>query len=506
MKGAATSSATTRGEARLATRWRVVPTLIAVLAAALELACLGGLYFPDTTAYLGHTFASGLALRWPTFNPAYPLLLDALIVAVPAAARMAVLVVLQQACVATIPWLTLRCGELLGRPRIGFLAALLTALHAPLSLFAQTAMSDSLFAFLVAASSYWFVRALATSGASGAGDASGGGGASGGGSAWLAGALAVGAVAQRSSGIALIAAASVALLLTRPRMHAPLLLRYLGGAALMLTAVLAKNFVDYGRVTLVEGRGIHLFCRVAAREGAFPHTREVERLEAVARRNGHESLAFAQAGWRLHALLIEQEQFDPDNADALLETVALQALRADPWRSVALTVDSMVQNVAREDAASYTIRSVWERTEWERFEERTERVWAGYLDRVKLGRRLLPPYPPRANADDACVRLLQLWSRHARDWCGGWLLIALLACGVVGLWRRDPALLFCAGLPFAQVAASAIGEIPFAGHFDPVVPATWLALLLASARLVERLYCRSEGARRIDAENSAPSS
>ncbi|MBL8840033.1 MAG: hypothetical protein JNL90_00710 [Planctomycetes bacterium] len=503
MKGAATGGATSRGEARLATRWRIVPLLIALLAAALELSCLGGLYFPDTTAYLGHTFASRLALRWPTFNPAYPLLLDALIVALPAAARMAVLVVLQQACVAAIPWLTLRCGELLGRPRVGFVAALLTALHAPLSLFAQTAMSDSLFAFLVAASSYWFVRALAARRASGGGDASG---ASGGGSAWLAGALAVGAVAQRSSGVALLAAAVVALLLSRPRAHAPLLLRYLAGAALMLAAVLAKNFVDYGRVTLVEGRGIHLFCRVAARERAFPPTPEVERLEALARRNGHESLAFPQAGWRLHALLIEQERLDPDSADALLETAALQALRVDPRRSFALTIDSMVQNVAREDAASYTIRSVWERAEWERFEARTERLWAGYLDRVELGRRLLPPYPPRAAADDARVRLLQLWSRHARAWCGGWLLLALLACGAIGLWRRDPALLFCAGLPFAQVAASAIGEIPFAGHFDPVVPATWLALLLASARWVERLHCRSEGARRTDAENSGPSS
>lgn len=481
------------GEARLATRWRVVPLLIALLAAALELACLGGLYFPDTTAYLTHTFAARQALSWPTFNPAYPLLLDALIVAVPAAARMAVLVVLQQACVAAIPWLTLRCGELLGRPRLGFVAALLTALHAPLSLFAQTAMSDSLFAFLVAASSYWFVRALATRSAGGAGDASGGGG--GASSAWLAGALAVGAVAQRSSGIALLAAAVVALLLSRPRAHAPLLLRFLAGAALMLAAVLAKNWIDYERVTLVEGRGIHLFCRVAARERVFPRTPEVERLEALARRDGRESLAFPQAGWRLHTLLVKQEQLAPEAADALLETAALQAMRVDPWRSIALTVDAMARNVARVDAASYTILSVWDRAAWERFEARTERIWANHRDRVERGRGLLPPYPPRASTDAAPVQLLQLWSRHARDWCGGWLLIALLVCGVVGLLQRDAVLLFCAGLPFAQVAASAIGEIPFAGHFDPVVPATWLALLLASARLVESMRGRRDAAR-----------
>ena len=466
------SGATAGNEARLATRWRIVPLLIALVAAALELSCLGGLYFPDTTAYLSHTFAARQALEWPTFNPAYPLLLDALILLVPAAARMAVLVVLQQACVVAIPWLTLRCGELLGRPRLGFLAALLAALHAPLSLFAQTAMSDSLFAFLVAATGYWFVRAVVTRGA---------------GAAWLAGALAVGAVAQRSSGVALIAAAVVALLLTRPRAHAPLLLRFLGGAALMLAAVLGKNYVDYDRITLVEGRGIHLFCRVAARERAFPDTPETERLTALARRDGRESLLVPQAGWRLHTLLVEQEGLAREAADALLETAALQALRADPWRSVVLTIEAMAKNVARTDAASYTLHSVWDHAAWQRFEARTERLWANYRDRLELGRRLLPAYPPRAAAEDARVQLLMLWSRHARDWCGSWILIALLACGALGLLRRDAALVFCAGLPFAQVAASAIGEIPFAGHFDPVVPATWLALLLASARLVEWL-------------------
>ncbi len=450
---------------RLPTAWRFLPVVVALLAASFELFWLGGLFFPDSAAFLTHTWHAHFNLRFATFNPAYPLLLDALCFAVPSGARMATLVVLQQLAVASIPWLVLRCGEQLERPRIGFVAAMLTALHAPLSLFAQSAQSDSLFAFLIALTSYWVVRAMTTRRP---------------GAAWLAGALAIGAVAQRSSGVALIAAIGVAVLLTHPRRDAPLLGRFLCGAALMLGLVLTRNRLDFGSFALVKGSGIHLFCRVAGLERELPDTLEARQLEALGRASGMPSLFVGQAGWRLHQLLLEHEQLTPEQADQRLGVVAMQALAADPWRSARLTVDSMITSVGRCDPAQYTIGATWTLDAFARFEAKSASTWSASPERFAKALELLPPYAPRSIDEGRSVRLLRAWSRLSRAWCGGWILIALFASGLIGLVRRDRALLFCAGLPFAQLAASAIGDIPFPGHFDPVVPITWLALLLAA--------------------------
>jgi len=51
--------------------------------------------------------------------------------------------------------------SLAGRPRAGFVAALATALYAPLGFSAHTALSDALFAFLFVATAWAFLRALA---------------------------------------------------------------------------------------------------------------------------------------------------------------------------------------------------------------------------------------------------------------------------------------------------------------------------------------------------------
>lgn len=468
-----TTSAAGGGERRLAIGWRLLPLLIAVALAALELSCLGGVFHPDTAAFLTHTWHARLNLSFPTFNPAYPLLLDLLCLVLPAGARMAALVVLQQACVVAIPWLVLRSGERLGRPRAGVGAALLTALHAPLSLFAQSALSDSLFAFLLALAGYAFVRAWTRSLRR---------------EWWLAGALAAGAMALRSSGVALLAAAAVALLagaLVRrePRLLRFSLLHFSLGFASMLALVLAKNRYDFGRATLVDGDGIHLFCRAAALEGRFPPTPEVARLERVAAAGGLPSLFVPQAGWRLHQLLLEHEKLSATDADDLLATAARQALLLDPWRSARLTLASMVTAVRPANALGYTIGSGLDAESARRHAERTRATWSASPERFAKALALLPPYPPDLRRTDLRARLIAGLAHGARAWGGAWVLVALLGAGVIGLLRRDPPLLFFAGLPIAQLAASAIGEVPFAGHFDPVVPATWLTLALAVAAL-----------------------
>lgn len=490
MSGAETHAAHAPGERRLAPHWRLLPPTLAVAAALLEFTTLGRMFFPDTAAFVVHGWHAGFNIGFPTVNPAYPLLLDLLCLLLPVGARMTGLVVLQHAGVALIPWLVLRCGERLGRPRSGLLAALLVALHAPLSLFAQSAQTDSLFAFLLAWSTFEFVRALTDP------DRRGG---------WRAGALAAGAMALRSSGIALVAAGLVALLVSHPWRERRLLLKFSFGFAVAFALVLTKNRFDYGRATLVDGDGIHFFCRVAGVERSLPRTPEVERLERAAAAGGMPSLFVPQAGWALHRLLQQHEYLSGTAADDLLREVALSALFADPWHSTTLTLQSMVRAVGPADVLNYTIGSSVDAASDQRHRERTRAAWSASPERMELALALLPPSTPSAEPGSRAVALLSHWAQASRRGGGAWVLVALVVAGLIGLVRRDPALLFCSGLPVAQLAASALGEVPFVGHFDPVVPATWLALLLAGAALFpHQMRTRFSSASHIPSPGSTP--
>jgi hypothetical protein len=95
-------------------------------------------------------------------------------------------------------------------------------------------------------------------------------------------------------------------------------------------------------------------------------------------------------------------------------------------------------------------------------------------------RALLPSYPPRATQDDLRFGVIQWWSRASRAWCGAWILYALLALGLLGVIQRDAALVFLTGAAFAQLAASALGDKPWPGHFDPVAPLFLAALAIAA--------------------------
>lgn len=337
-------------------------------------------------------------------------------------------------------------------------------------------MSDSLFAFLLALTGFWFVRALRSGSAS---------------HGWLAGALAAGAMAQRSSGVALVAAAVVALLCTGPRRHLRLLLHFLGGFLAMLLLVLTRNNLEYGRFTMVDGDGIHLFCRVAAVEKRLADTPEAHRIERLARENGVDVFAVSQAGWRLHRLLREKEGLSQRQADELLGCVARQALWLDPWRSVKLTVGSMVSALERRNPVNYVLNGCISPATFAANHRRAVEAWSASLDRFAVAEALLPAYPPRADEGDSRVRFVRAWARASRQWTGAWVLVGLLVVGVTGLVRRAAATIFFAGLPIAPLAASGIGEIPFPGHFDAVVPATWLALLRALPRAFPPRLTRS---------------
>jgi hypothetical protein len=363
--------------------------------------------------------------------------------------------VLQQAAVATIPWMVQRSGEWLRAPRAGFAAALLVALYAPLSLSAQVALSDALFAVLVAATALCFCRALA-SGRTRA--------------FVVAGALAGIALAQRSSGAALLAAGIVALLLTRPRAHLRPCLAFSAAFATVVGLAGLKNRFDYGSFNVVQGTGIHLFCRVGAVDRRLPDTPEARWLLATARKHGMTNLFGSQAGWRLDALLIEKEKLSPAEADAVLEVVARQALLADPWRTTQRTWKSMTRAVSPDDPVRYELSSALRRSAVARLEPRIAALWDHHPEALASARALLPSYPPHAADDDPRFSFLETWARSSRCWCGSWILFALLLLGLFGLVRRDAAQVFLAGAAFAQLAASALGDAPFAGHFDPVAP------------------------------------
>jgi len=455
--------------ARVPRAWRHLPTALAAGAALLELSCLGGVCYPDTPSYVAHTLHAEQNIRFNVREPAYPLLLDLLFLLFPAPWRMAALVVLQQAAVATIPWMVLRCGERLAAPRAGFAAALAAALYAPLSFSAQGALSDALFAVGFVATAFLVCRALALGRAV----------------SWLpAGAMAAIAMAQRSSGIALAAGVVVALLLTAPRRHARSLATFLAAFAATIGLVCLKNRLDFGSFHLVQGAGIHLFCRVAVVERELPDTPEARRIEEVARAAGLGTPLFDQAGWRLHGLLQEREKLTREAADELLYAASTQAMLSDPWRAVRLTWGSMSRAVARADAVSQSLGGILRPRDYSRLQGVIAEAWERSPIRLGIARRLLPDYPPRAADDDPRYRWLAAWGRASRIWGGAWILHALLLLGVLGLVHRDAALVFLTGAPFAHLTATAIGDRPWTGHFDAVAPLFLLALAVVTGRLL----------------------
>jgi hypothetical protein len=459
-------------------RWRHLPTALAAATALLELSCLGGLVLPDTPGYLRHTYASGANVRFNVREPLYPLLLDLFCLLLPPGWRMGALVVLQQAAVAAIPWMVQRSCEWLGAPRAGFAAALLAALYLPLSLAAQVALTDALFSALFAATALLACRAVATGRCA---------------AFAAAGAMAAAAMAQRSSGVALAAAGLVALAFTRPRAHVRAILAFAAAFAGVLGLVCLKNRLDYGAFNLVQGAGIHFYCRVAVVERALPDTPEAHRLRRLASEAGFASPLFPQAGWRLHTQLVEREKLSHEKADELLLQVAKQALLSNPWRTLKLTWRSMRRAVQPADGTHYALGGVLRPSDGARAERKVEEAWERSPTALATTHRLLPDYPPRAQDDDPRYGLLAAWGRHSRFWCGSWILHALLLLGLLGLYRRDAALVFLSGAAFAQLAATAFGEAPWVGHLDPAVPLLFSAFAIA---LCPRRTTSSEEAAR----------
>jgi hypothetical protein len=456
--------------------WRWIPVAIAAVAALVELSCMGGVYFHDTTSFLTAAAAARGAIRFNLVNPGYPFLLELLCGSVPAAARMPALVVIQQLAIVVVPWLVLRAGEAVGRPTAGFVASLATSLYAPLSLFAHVALSDSLFAACFVATACGLCEAVGAPGRVPARRAT----------TWVvSGVLAALTIALRSSGVALVAAAAVAALLTRPRAHLGGLVLFAVGFAATLGLVLARNHARFESWRLVQGGGIHLFCRVAVTDGVVADTADARELASVAQRHGLDSLLVEQSGWTLHALLRRDGRSD-EEADALLEKVAWQTLAEQPWRSVRNTWRSMAQAVARVDPLLYVLDGTLRPARFAAWDA-DPKLAAGHApDHFKRMRSLLPPYAPIAADDDPRFDWIESWSRRSRAWCGEWLLWALLAIGLLGLVRRDTALVLLAGAPFAQLAASAIGDRPSPVHFDPAAPVAMLAITVAVCSVISR--------------------
>jgi hypothetical protein len=458
------------------TVFRRSPVLFAALVALVQVLSLGGLYYPDTTQFLRHTFyANEIYKPFDNYvSPAYPLFLDAICLVDPPWLRMCFVVAIQQATVVANVYMTSRIGEMLGRPWVGWCAAWLTALYLPIGLFAQTAQTESLYIFYVVFAAFLLVKGTVQ------------------GSTVIvlgSGAMAAMALAQRSVGISVAASVLAATWLARGNRRLWITACFLSSFLAVIGAFVVKNHYQYGRTNLVAGTGIHLFGRVAMVDRSLPDTPQAREILEVGREAGLASVLFDNAGWILFDHMTQAQGRPGTEADDLLRTVALQTFAADPLRTARMTIWSMgkiVETTWPIGAHLWCFRPEdypWKREEIER-----------YLGRM---RDVLPMYPPQAKLGDWPFDLMSWWEAIVRHWRGEWILIAMFVACVAGLLLRDRWILLFSLLSISQIAASAMGDQPVPRYLEPSMIPFFLATLLLASEAQRRLRSRGEarGAR-----------
>jgi len=460
---------------------RALPILVAASVALIELATYGGLYFPDTTQFVRHGFYAGYVHRpfHSVIPPAYPLLLDGVMLLFAAPHRMFGLVVIQQASAVAVTYFVLRIGEVCDRPRLGWIAAFVTALYVPLGLFAQSAQTETLSVFLVAASCLLLSIGMQQPWEGGVAGLS---------PLFASGAVAGIAVAQRTVNVALPLAAFVAIwTIARPGSFKASAAYGIGIVA-VLGLFVGKNVYQYGHATLVEGTGIHLYGRVAMIEQSAPDTRDVRLLREVAQKDGLDGIFFPNAGWALAIALSRHARMDDSQADRFLRSVALSAFADDLPRTVWLTYTSMKSMVQPVNTGAAHFWGGLRPETYARFEEVAESSWRQFPREYQQQRDRFPGYPPPAALGTRVFDVFDTWAAFLqRVIKGTWNIWAMLAVGVVGLIWRKWQLVFFAGLPLLLLAMAAFGDQPFARYWEVAVPWFVLGVLLGGEAILSSM-------------------
>lgn len=461
-----------RRVSKWARRLRYLPLVLACIAVLLHVLNHPGLYVPDTTNYLREGMAVGSPTLYPIIPPAYPAILDLICFFIPVHSRMLALVVLQQLCTVWMIWLSVRIGELMGRPGLGLVAGVVLALYLPFYSFAQISQTESIFIFFSMASCFFVIRGLTQARSLDF--------------AW-AGLFAGLAIAQRSVGMAIPIALVVACLTGRTRQPFVRIMLFLGVVTLTLTSFVAKNKFYHGTAILSGGTGLHMFGRIAVVDKRLPNTPEAQLIKEVSARHGAPDPLFKNAGWRLQAWLVE-EGLNNAQANRLLKTISLQVHLMAPMASLKNTFNSIASMVQWDNPIGYIL---WGGLRPEQFEEHvagSDDTWKAEPMTLQAMRSQLPPYPGQARFGNWVYTFLESWGALSILPRGVWVIPAMLLAWLFGALWRQPAILFLAGLPFIQIFGTAMGELPMARHWDSCVPAFVLGMLLVACEAVAR--CR----------------
>jgi hypothetical protein len=213
-------------------------------------------------------------------------------------------------------------------------------------------------------------------------------------------------------------------------------------------------------------------------------------LQRLGRENGFDDLFFPNAGWALLGPLAYRSRLGPFEADRLLHTVAIEALTARPWQTVVSSVRAMDRMVAADnikDAAQWA----WLRPDgFDARQHAIGQVW--HNDEFALYRALAEFTPHRSESSVSrwaeYVLAARIWT--SRLWRGRWVILAMVAGGLYGVWRRDPFIVLFASMAFAQLGAAAFGDKPIGRYWDPAVPFLIPMLVFATGDIARRLRNR----------------
>ncbi len=459
--------------------WLLVrlPVVIAALVALVAAMSFGGYYYPDTTAYLEHTFFTGLQTGFNDRPPVYSLLLDLLLYLAPSGARMFLLVLVQQACGVAIVYMIQRIGVVSGHWLAGWFAAALTVCTPILWMYAQGAQSEILYVFLAVLACLLFLRGLVERRTL---------------PTFLGGLVCALAIGCRTPGVAIAGAVLVATWWSRETQRVRVTLRFCAGLALGIGSLVGLNKVHYGSATLVNGTGMHMFDRVALLERSAPDTDEVRLLKVLNAANGKnkESIFHQYAGWNLYFLL-KKAGYTSKQADQLLAKAAIQAMTEHPFRSVGLTLQSMRESTAsRFRILWYLFTGTLAPEEFDEFCESSIKKWGGDPEHFKRIQSNLPPYPPQLALGRWPIGLVREWDNLDWMWRGTWVLVAAAMACALGMVVRSAPLIVLSFVGLGQLLLVAIGEEPCSRYWDSSVAIFQATLILSVAELGRRVHRR----------------
>lgn len=279
------------------------------------------------TTYLLESIVHGINKTFPTVNPFYPTLLDVMSV-FPASFRMHSLLLLQQILLVGSIWLILKCGQLIGKPKTGWIAALIMALYFPGYMMAQIAQTEVIYVFWVLLFCYSFLTWFRFNKRK---------------YAILSGCSIGLALTTRTVATGPIIGALIILLFAligwKWRYHLRDFKSRITNTVIIISCAtvfvfsgLLKNHWQHDSFTLARGTGLHLFNRIAAMNETMAECEEKRVIEAMAKYANLDPILQKDAGWKLYGTMLDS--MTPDQVDDTFKSLVFKTWKENPIRTI----------------------------------------------------------------------------------------------------------------------------------------------------------------------------